>query len=882
MLPSPGPLSSTLISQVMRAQSSPIPLSSTLISQVTRTLASPIPLFFTLVSQVTRTQLSPIPLSHVLVSQVMRTLASPISLSSALISQVTRAHGFPLSLSSTLHPRLASDEGACLSTWPLTSPSPSPLAIALILQVTRTIHISPLPLSLPPPHPHHRPRLASDKGQFTSSPSLSPSLPLTLTLALILQVTRMIHVSPLALTLTLTLTIALTLALSLTLTLSLSLTLALVSQVTRVIRTSPPSLSPSLPLPLTLALASDEDDSCLPPHPHPCLASNEGDSLLPPLPLSLSFALVSQVMRVLSCYLWGIDQVFHYWNALSISLLILSRPRLASDEGTLILFLWEIDKRATNSGSKVSATQGKGAKKNKANKVEQVLMEENTSVAPPPHFSSRESTQVLVGETGDLLNEDETLMPLGSQLETMNLNIISAADDSDKSLEGSMPLGSELETMDLDFMSASNTSDQSLEGSENSMEIIANISDEFQEEDTNADKSEDKDYDNSSKENNSETESDVEDESMNIDTDITPKKGITTLKCGRAPSSPTDAHHSRSKVSKHSESHSSATSSLSKDELQGASRTAGGFSHGRATGNVYNYGNDEDDPFTMPPENIKGQIHLFLKPEAPKPDFILTDQEPLSDLQEVLENISEVYSPIAKKNPRISLRENGNWSIKGCYMNIKEKKVQTAKWQVDDKNIYYLEILADGADKNDITTMAAPSGSSSTDEEVVKHLIISHFNILEHLIKSKGKEDIHAVIIQTSVKATIDKKVLISVFMSPSTYYTYPYKSFPLLKYHPQMVSWLKNEGGVDKKSVWGSKKPGFSTLYEILKGKEAAAEDHKNQQSKGKGKEREEGESDDNEEGVKEKDQEDMSENKGKGKSKKSHKKDKGKSKKL
>ncbi|KAF8996778.1 hypothetical protein BDQ17DRAFT_1329723 [Cyathus striatus] len=192
----------------------------------------------------------------------------------------------------------------------------------------------------------------------------------------------------------------------------------------------------------------------------------------------------------------------------------------------------------------------------------------------------------------------------------------------------------------------------------------------------------------------------------------------------------------------------------------------------------------------MPPENVKEQIHLFLKPEAPKPDFIITDQEPLSDLQEVLEHISEVYSLIARE------------------------KVQTAKWQMDDKNTYYLEILADGADKNDITTMAAPSGSSSTDEEVVKHLI-----------KSKGKEDIHAVyekfemiediwenkkaslsIIQISAKAVIDKKVLISVFMSPSIYYTYPYKTFPLLKYHPQIVSQLKNEGGVDKKSVWRSK----------------------------------------------------------------------------
>ncbi|KAF8989238.1 hypothetical protein BDQ17DRAFT_1434598 [Cyathus striatus] len=288
-------------------------------------------------------------------------------------------------------------------------------------------------------------------------------------------------------------------------------------------------------------------------------------------------------------------------------------------------------------------------------------MEENTSVAPPPHFSSRESTQVLVGGTNDSLNEDETLMPLGSQLETMDLNLMSAADTSDKSLEGSMPLGCVMGKV--------------IEG-----EMIVL----FQEEYIDADKSEDKDYDNSSKENNSETESDVEDKSMNIDTDITPMKGITTPKYGQAPSSPTDAHHSRSKVSKHSESHSSATSSLSKDELQGASCTAGGFSHGRATGNVYNYSDDEDDPFTIPPENIKGQIHLFLKSEAPKPDFIITDQEPLSDLQEVLENISEVYSPIAKKNSRISLCENGNWSIKGHYMNIKEKKskLPNGRWMI--------------------------------------------------------------------------------------------------------------------------------------------------------------------------------------------------------
>ncbi|KAF8996758.1 hypothetical protein BDQ17DRAFT_1429553 [Cyathus striatus] len=302
----------------------------------------------------------------------------------------------------------------------------------------------------------------------------------------------------------------------------------------------------------------------------------------------------------------------------------------------------------------------------------------------------------------------------------------------------------------------------------------------------------------------------------------------------------------------------------------------------------------------MPPDNVKGEIHLFLKPEAQKPAFIITDQEPSFDLQEVLEHVSEVYSPV-QKNSRISLHENGNWNIKGCYMKIMEKEIQSAKWQMDDKNNYFLEILADGADNNETSITKAPSGSS-TDDEVVKNLIISHFNIPEHLIKSKGKEDIHTVyekyemiddiwenkksslsIIQASAKADVDKKVLINVFMSPSTYYTYPYKVFPLLKYHPKMLPWMKNEGGINKKSVWGSQKPGFSSLYDILKGKEAAAEEHKEEQSKGKGKEREESDIDDDNEEVKDKYQEDrMSESKGKEKSKKPHRKDKGKSKKL
>ncbi|KAF8998977.1 hypothetical protein BDQ17DRAFT_1428140 [Cyathus striatus] len=458
--------------------------------------------------------------------------------------------------------------------------------------------------------------------------------------------------------------------------------------------------------------------------------------------------------------------------------------------------------------------------------VEQVLAEEGISIAPPPHISassassaSIQSTQTPVADISDTLNEDEILMP-SAQSENIALDSLLADKTS-----GNLPESSNTE-IEID-----NTS-KSEDDSKNSDENL--IDNQMEEMDTNAR------IENAEKE---------ESELMDVDIDITPKKSLPVLKRGCAPSSPTDNHHSISKVSRRSESHSSATSGLSKDELQGESHTMGGFSCGHAAGNTYNYGDDEEDPFIMPPENNNGKIHLFLKSDAPKANFV----------------ISDCYSPIAKKNARISLHENDNWSLKGCYLSIQEKKTSTVTWQINDKNKYVLEILAEGADTEQRTEFIASgaAGPSTNKEEVVKNLIISHFNIPDHLIKNNSKDqDIHITYekyemiediwnnkkpslstIMTSAKTNIDKKVLIGVFISPSTYYTYAYKIFPLLEYHPQMTSWMKKQGGVDKKCVWGSAKPNFQNLNQILLGKQAAAEEEKKRKSKGKGKEREESE---------------------------------------
>ncbi|KAF9001281.1 hypothetical protein BDQ17DRAFT_1426569 [Cyathus striatus] len=108
-----------------------------------------------------------------------------------------------------------------------------------------------------------------------------------------------------------------------------------------------------------------------------------------------------------------------------------------------------------------------------------------------------------MGEINDTLNEDESLMPLGSQLETMDLGPMNTADNSDKPQEDS----------ENSVESATDNSDKSLEYSEISMESTSNISDKFQEENIDTEKSEHQHSHDSSKD----TESDIENEPMVID-----------------------------------------------------------------------------------------------------------------------------------------------------------------------------------------------------------------------------------------------------------------------------------------------------------------------------------------------------------------------------
>ncbi|KAF8988042.1 hypothetical protein BDQ17DRAFT_1435230 [Cyathus striatus] len=549
--------------------------------------------------------------------------------------------------------------------------------------------------------------------------------------------------------------------------------------------------------------------------------------------------------------------------------------------------------------------------------------EEESSMRSQMATESSKQTHVFASGSKDTLNEEETLLSLGSQgaVESMKQTNNSAEE------EALQPLGSQLQDMAL----SSKKSEKYIEHTESSSEKENNNKS------SESESSESEDGDNAvmdvvEKENvnkSSESESSESGHGADVamDVDITPKKAKPVLKHGRAPSSPhakSSDIRSASKVSRCSISHSSATSTLSEissDYLQGASHIVGGFSRGHAAGNTYNYGDEEEDPFITAPDT-KGDIRLFFKSDTTDPDFVIMDQQPSSDFHDVLETLGNIYSPVAKRNSRISIRENGYWSLKGKYLNISQKqKPISAHWKLSDQNKYFIEVLADGANieqKSESTGLmvSKPSGSSSklldsseSPEDIAKAMIISHFNIPEHLFKKSSKEqDIRATYEKYEIieniwnnhqpdlsaigavsKSKVDKKQIISLLIAPSTYYSYASNVFPLLHYYPEMMSWMKWEEDIDTNKVWKSKKADFVDLLSILEGKRDAIENESQRReveseedpeseeevvkkNKGKGKQRED-------KGNKGKSKDDKE---GKEKSKRSHRKDKGKSKQL
>lgn len=124
-------------------------------------------------------------------------------------------------------------------------------------------------------------------------------------------------------------------------------------------------------------------------------------------------------------------------------------------------------------------------------------------------------------------------------------------------------------------------------------------------------------------------------------------------------------------------------------------------------------------------------------------------------------------------------------------------------------------------------------GVALTDDDNV--ILATLLGIPLHLIgganRSKGNIQeayaIYKLILKADAKrirnmATLPKRYtlndIIQLFMSPSAYYNNSHKIFSKLGSYPEMEKWLQNdEDAPTRISVWGTQKPSFEHLNEIL-----------------------------------------------------------------
>ncbi|KAF8991817.1 hypothetical protein BDQ17DRAFT_1332644 [Cyathus striatus] len=136
-------------------------------------------------------------------------------------------------------------------------------------------------------------------------------------------------------------------------------------------------------------------------------------------------------------------------------------------------------------------------------------------------------------------------------------------------------------------------------------------------------------------------------------------------------------------------------------------------------------------------------MEMMKRSDAPKANFVISNQEPLCDLKALLEHV--------EKNARISLRENDNWSLKGRYLSIQEKKTSTITWQINDKNKYVLEILALILIRR--VLILNKELNNSKDQDI--RITYEKYEMIEDIWNNK-KPSLSTIM--TSAKTNIDKK----------------------------------------------------------------------------------------------------------------------------
>ncbi|TDL13562.1 hypothetical protein BD410DRAFT_846825 [Rickenella mellea] len=325
---------------------------------------------------------------------------------------------------------------------------------------------------------------------------------------------------------------------------------------------------------------------------------------------------------------------------------------------------------------------------------------------------------------------------------------------------------------------------------------------------------------------------------------------ITSVERGRSPSPKKSFLEYREQLS------------VSPVQMHGSSRAAGGHLRGRAYGNVFNFADKDNYEDVMIQQKVKGLVQLFVtrKPGAENHGVII---------HETVDQLPPILKELMHSNCSIFVQQEGMWLMKGPIAEALED-TDTLIWQKSDDGKFSLSILAEGMPTRDTLSVHAPSRSASvstgpsrstsisavsrsasaagsrsvsaartedggpfTEED--KTILATALGIPLHLIGSANRhkgdlQESYATYVMIKkgdelrkrISKTLPKKYtlnnIILLFMSTSAYYNNSNKIFSKLQHYPEMEEWLRNEeGGPSKLSVWGSQKPTFENLNQIL-----------------------------------------------------------------
>ncbi|KAF8995320.1 hypothetical protein BDQ17DRAFT_1430473 [Cyathus striatus] len=368
----------------------------------------------------------------------------------------------------------------------------------------------------------------------------------------------------------------------------------------------------------------------------------------------------------------------------------------------------------------------------------------------------------------------------------------------------------------------------------------------------------------SSKDNSEEMDSENEEEDNDDDENLeetTPKKAKVSTKRHRdsTPESHTDSSVSRVTKSSHrSTSHNSAVSvpphSPSPIELEGASRTHGGFSRGRAFGNTFNSADFDGtkDTFMHIEESdsgtVMGKVVIYSDRSKQSPPFVVS--QPLgTKLGDILHNICVEYEYTAIQSCFIYVQDDDMWVLKGKYHKALEKN-EVVPWVKDEKGKHIISVSAESITEM-VPALPLTLGGGTTSQlrqpfepasypfepASVQYKIAFVFNVAKALCERNTKKDIQLSYqkylaihdIFAKFPGMIANNIwkerrpsnddIIEVFMSKSTYYYYYSNPFSMVFEIPALEKWLKGDSDAPcAVEVWGlGVKPSLDSLKKLL-----------------------------------------------------------------